>query len=436
MTSKTLYQVWDQILEHVGREHRELVRSWFLDLAPLELDQGTLRVRADNDAQLRYLRATCRAAFNSAGQAVTGRLITVSFEPSNADLTGDGGVMAGLGVQAPRSGRTFEDFVGGPCNRLALAAARSIVDEPAGPFNPLFIHGEFGLGKTHLLDALSGELARRHPERQVWSTHADAFVQAFVQAMETGREIEFRHRAASLDVFILDDIHLLQNRQRSQEALFGVVNPLLQSGRQVVVSSAHSLAALDGLTERLRSRLSAGLTALVERPCEETRAAILRHRCSAEGIAMDGALVDWLATMLNGTIGEMIEWVQRLDAVAQSRDGVITKALIEELLDVPAAGEPAIGAIIEAVARRFQIRVEDLQGAGRSRSLSRPRHVGMYLARELTNQSLERIGSFFGGRDHGTVRRAAVLVASRMQADVRLRKTVAELMEEIRSRRG
>ena len=229
--------VWKETLEYIARLHSSWVRQWFGELQPLELSAGVLTVRAATTIQQQYLAGRCREIFNESAQAVTGKLVTVSF------ITGDN---AGAGLA--RFGDSYDDvilspdfvfdnFVQGPCNQLAFAASRAVSEQPGRSYNPLFIHGGCGLGKTHLLQATCQEMLRRDPQCRILYLSCDTFINHFIDCVGKGDMQEFRHRYRHLDVLVIDDVHFLTRRDRTQEEFFHTFNTLFQAGKQIILSS-------------------------------------------------------------------------------------------------------------------------------------------------------------------------------------------------------
>ena len=424
------------ILGQVKLNYPELARGWFTDLSLAKVDGGVLEIRAVNGAQARYLREHCRLAFAEAAQAATGRLVSVAFEAEKPE--DDYQTSVGLPFESANeelvlnSDCTFENFITGPCNRLAHAAAVAIAEEPGHAYNPFFVHGRVGLGKTHLLQAICHTIRTRHPRLKTHYISSETFINHFIGAVERGALHEFRYRYRYVDVLVIDDIQFLAERERSQEEFFHTFNTLQQSQRQIVLSADCSPPEIPSLEERLVSRFNSGLVALVDRPCLDTRMAIVRNKAKLRCIEVSEAVVRLVASRVATNIRELEGALIKIDAMSQAEPGEITLDLARKALGAQPDRPVAIPAILERVATRFGVRVSELQGKRRSKTLTFPRHVCMYLARRLTSQSLEEIGGYFGGRDHTTVLHACRAVARQAQTAPELAAQLEEISREIR----
>lgn len=257
--------LWDDLTGHVRVSRPDLVRGWFSDLQLTDVDAGVLVVRTRNDAQARYLEEHCRSAFVTAAQAATGRLVSVAFEPAPAEepAASDSGLpVISDGVIPLNPDYTFDNFVTGPCNRLAHAAATAVAGDPGRAYNPFFIHGPVGLGKTHLLQSICHAARERNPRIRYHYISCETFINDFIEAVECGALHQFRYRYRHVDLLVIDDIQFLAERERSQEEFFHTFNTLYQSQRQIVLSADCPPADIPSLEERLVSRFNSGLVAL------------------------------------------------------------------------------------------------------------------------------------------------------------------------------
>jgi chromosomal replication initiator protein len=254
--------------------------------------------------------------------------------------------------------------------------------------------------------------------------------------VECGSLNQFRYRYRHVDVLVIDDIQFLAERERSQEEFFHTFNTLHQSQRQIVLSADCAPGEIPSLEERLISRFNSGLVALMDRPCFETRMAIVGKKAKLRAIEVPEEVIREVASALDTNIRELEGALTRLDALSQTQGGKITLELAKAALRTPQRGPVAIPTILEAVAERFSLKVSDLQSKRRSKSVTFPRHLCMYLARRMTGQSLEAIGGYFGGRDHTTVLHASRLIGDRMEQEPELRETVERLAAEVRNGAG
>jgi chromosomal replication initiator protein len=309
---------------------------------------------------------------------------------------------------------TFEKFVVGPTNQFAHAAARMVAESPASKWNPLFIYGGVGLGKTHLLHAVGREIWRQHPDWKIVCVTCERFVTEFIGAMTSGRRQggvglmeEFRKRfREDPDVLLIDDIQFLSNKDSSQDEFFHTFNALHHAHKQIVLTCDKLPGELPGLEDRLRSRFTWGLIAEIGHPDLETRVAILKRKAEIENLVLPDDVALYLGAHVKSNVRELEGALTRLTARASIEARTITMALAEETLRnfIPATPPGlTIEAIQREVASYFGVKLHDLKGPKRHRAVAHPRMVAMYLARKLTAMSYPEIGSRFGGKDHSTV---------------------------------
>ena len=329
---------------------------------------------------------------------------------------------------------TFDNFVVGPSNRLALAAARAVADAPAVSYNPLFVHGRVGLGKTHLLQAICHQAMRSGRRLNVLYLSSETFVNQFIGAVEHGDLDRFRYRYRNVDILLVDDIHLLANKERTQEEFFHTFNVLYNAGKQIVLSSDSPAQEIPTLKERLITRFRWGLEAELGAPCFETRLAIIRRKARDRGIEVPDEVVNIIGEQVDTNIRELEGAITKVIGYSQLIHRPIDLELAYQALGL-SPGEsvrPVTGMdrVVDVVARHFGVKLADLQGRKRTQSIALPRQVAMYLARRLTSFSLEEIGGQFGGRDHSTVLYAVEKIRSRTEDD----RGFAQLMVELESR--
>jgi len=315
---------------------------------------------------------------------------------------------------------TFENFVVGPSNSLAHAAARAVGDAPADSYNPLFFHGRVGMGKTHLLQAICHQALRSRKPRNILYLSSETFVNQFITALEKGDVDRFRYRYRSADILLVDDVHLLAHKDRTQEEFFHTFNSLYNSGRQIVLSSDSPPQAIPSLTQRLISRFKWGLEAELEPPGYETRLAILRRKARDRGVDVPDEVLRLLGEQVDTNIRELEGAITKVIGYSQLIHRPIDLDLAHQALGMQPGGSlrPVTGVdrVIDVVCKHFGVRSGDLQGRRRTQSIALPRQAAMYLARQLTSMSLEEIGGCFGGRDHSTVLYAVDKIRLRMAA--------------------
>ena len=315
---------------------------------------------------------------------------------------------------------TFSSFVQGKSNQLALAAAKQVAENPGSSYNPLFLYGGVGLGKTHLMHAVGAALIERNPNAKVVYLHSERFVADMVKALQLNAINEFKRFYRSVDALLIDDIQFFAGKERSQEEFFHTFNALLESGQQMILTCDRYPKEIAGLEDRLKSRFGWGLTVAVEPPELETRVAILMKKAAEGNIALPEDAAFFLAKKIRSNVRELEGALKRVVANSQFTGEAITTPFIQESLrDLLALQDRkvSIDNIQKTVASYYKIKIADILSKRRSRSVARPRQLAMALAKELTNHSLPEIGDAFGGRDHTTVLHACRKIKELREAD-------------------
>lgn len=329
----------------------------------------------------------------------------------------------------------FESFIKGACNELAASAAMAAADEPGMRFNPLFIYGGVGLGKTHLLHGVGHELHRKEPALRIVYLSAEQFMNEFVTAVRNNEFDEFRARyRRDCDCLLIDDIQFISGRDRTMDEFFHVFNALYEAGKQIVVTADRVPADMAGMEERLTSRLNWGLVADVQAPDLETRIAIVQTKAERDGISLPPKVALTIAELIRSNVRELEGALLRVTAFAQLRGVEIDAEFVRQTLGKTAAVDKppiTIEAVQKAVAGYFSVRISDLKGKRRHRGISRPRMVAMYLCRQLTGSSFPEIGMRFGGKDHSTVINACKRIEALQQDDPDLRGAVESLRGQL-----
>ncbi len=492
-------QIWDGMLGHLRRYAAGLCRQWFEELAPVSVDGGALLLRAHSNVHRDYLRNSCSEPFNDAARTVSGRLLAVRFLGPDDPVpvpqrvptrvrsivehkpapTDDAEAARPISVNEPRhpqptrttfsghfasphesmgGGRThmdpheativrreetliinpdysFDNFVVGSGNRLANAGAVAVAGNPGRSYNPFFIHGGVGLGKTHLLQAICIQLKEQNPHAVICYLSCEGFLTHFIEAVGSNEMEQFRHRFREVDCLIVDDIHFLAKADRTQEEFFHTFNSLYSASKQIVLSSDEAPEEIPNLEERLVSRFKWGLVAKVEAPDFETRVAILKNKARLRGLPLPDEVAAFIATRIHKNIRELegaIGKLQLLVAVDNRPiDMEMAVQVVGELPQRPTA-EPTIQSIITIVTDFYRVRLVDLQSERRQRSVAQPRQVCMFLIRHLTRHSLEEVGGYFGNRDHTTVMHALRMVESRRLQEPDFDIVIRSLEDRIR----
>lgn len=329
----------------------------------------------------------------------------------------------------------FGSFVVGPSNQLAAAACTAVAENPGKAYNPLFIHGAVGLGKTHLLNAVARKLHGRYQKIRFIS--CEEFVNSFVKSLKDGDVETMRQNLRSSDLLIIDDIHFLAGKEQTQEEFFHTFNHMYQQGKQIVLSSDSLPRDIPNLEDRLISRFHWGLAVKIEAPCTETRMAIVRKKAEARGVDLASDVVEFLAENIVTNVRELEGAVVQLTALSTMSNKPITLQLAHEALRHLVKAKPiptriATDDIIEVVCEHYNVRLNELLSQRRTKNLAFPRHVAMYLTKELTQLTLTEIGNFFGGRDHSTVLHAINKIKGLRLKDVDLRSEIERFELQLR----
>ena len=425
--------LWQRCFSRLEEECEE--RDLNLWLRPLHAEEsgGALVLLAPNhfvksEVERRFLARIRELA----GAAAEGRDVPVQL------VLGSGSSSAAADASTPRTAGggkrpvpgnpidpnyRFDNFIEGPSNQMARAAALLVAEQPGGQYNPLFIYGGVGLGKTHLMHSLANRLIEDSPARRVAYVQSERFVSGMIQALQRGHIERFKDEYRSLDVLLIDDIQFFANKERSQEEFFHTFNTLMEGRHQIVLTSDRYPKEINGLEERLKSRFGWGLIASVDPPELETRVAIVINKAQQQGVALPEPVAFFLAQRISSNVRELEGALRRVLATARFTSKPITLELARSALrDLLAVQQKlvTIDNIQRTVANYFRIRPTDLSSKSRSRSITRPRQIAMALAKDLTRHSLPEIGDAFGGRDHTTVLHACRKVSELRSSDARL----------------
>jgi chromosomal replication initiator protein len=456
-TTIDLAGAWERALatlteEEVGAPDRALLKLTH----PVGIVEGTALFAAPNDWTKELLEVRLRDTVREALSRSAGRelrfAVTVEARPEHrSDPFEDDGhddpepvrpalVTRPVTVEPPRLNPryTFETFVIGASNRFAHAAAVAVAEAPAKAYNPLFVYGDSGLGKTHLLHAIGHYAASLYPGLRVRYVSSEEFTNDFINSIRDGKGEGFRRRYRDVDVLLVDDIQFLQNKEGTQEEFFHTFNTLHNANKQIVLSSDRPPKQLTTLEDRLRNRFEWGLQTDVTPPELETRIAILSKKAAQDRIEAPPDVLEFIASKVERNIRELEGALIRVTAFANLNRQPIDLRTAEVVLKdlIPADGGPEISAatIMAVTAQYFSVTLDDLCGTSRSRVLVTARQIAMYLCRELTDLSLPQIGKTFGGKDHTTVMHAVRKVTAQMAERRALYNQVAELTNRIKTR--
>ena len=459
--------MWRELLSAVQRDHPAVSRHWFTDLELSSILNGTIEVVAPTRAQAEYLRREGQRVFAEAALEATGRLMTVRFVTEPSEPAGSNGTTKSAQKEAaPRTERetsgaangsgwadrdgahtsldeltvspdyTFGTFIVGPNNRLAHAAAQATVDSPGIAYNPLFIHGDVGLGKTHLLQAICQGIQTQRPGARLLYISCEGFITRFIECVQSGKMDDFRHQFRDVDLLMIDDVHFLAKRDRTQDEFFHTFNSLYQSQRQIVLSSDAPPDQIPDLEERLVSRFQWGMVAPIEPPAYETRVEIVKNKARVRGAEISDEVAGFIAARFDSNIRELegaltkVQMQARLDGTQLDLQ-TAKAALGAEPLE---ASRVTLESVVNAVTGYYEVSLSSLQSKKRQRSIALPRQICMYLARQHTRYSLEEIGGYFGGRDHSTVLHAVRTVEKHRREDESVDSAVRKLESDLVAR--
>ena len=399
----------------------------------LDLISQRLRLSAGRmiNVTLRKSDAPARPASASAGRAhaePAKQRISAARRPGRSDERGPA-----AGTLNPRN--TFETFVVGGNNQMAHAAAMAVAQAPAQAYNPLFLYGETGLGKTHLMHAIGHTILRNNPDARVAYLSTEKFTNEFIQALQENALTRFRQRYRHVDILLIDDVQFLAGKERIQEEFFHTFNDLFESGKQVVLTSDRRASEIQKLEARLVSRFEWGLPADIQAPDLETRLAILRTKAQTLNCTLPDAILNFIAQNITKNIrrleGALLKVSSYSALTSKPIDLATAERLLHDVLMEQAQNILTIETIQKRVADHFQIRHSDMTSKRRPANIAFPRQVAMYLARTLTKHSLQEIGDLFGGRDHGTVIHACKTVDNMCDQDASTRGTVEFLKTQL-----
>ncbi|WP_416827899.1 chromosomal replication initiator protein DnaA [Ectobacillus polymachus] len=438
--------LWDQTLKQLEKKvSKPSFETWLKSTKAYALKKNHLTITAPNEFARDWLESHYSELISETLYQVTGEELEVRFiipqsqseedfeysPPNKKKAMHDEPNHFTQSMLNPKY--TFDTFVIGSGNRFAHAASLAVAEAPAKAYNPLFIYGGVGLGKTHLMHAIGHYVIEHNPNAKVVYLSSEKFTNEFINSIRDNKAVDFRNKYRNVDVLLIDDIQFLAGKEQTQEEFFHTFNALHEESKQIVISSDRPPKEIPTLEDRLRSRFEWGLITDITPPDLETRIAILRKKARAEGLDIPNEVMLYIANQIDSNIRELEGALIRVVAYSSLINKDINADLAAEALkDIIPNSKPKtiyIHDIQKVVGQVFQIKLEDFKAKKRTKSVAFPRQVAMYLSRELTDSSLPKIGEEFGGRDHTTVIHAHEKISRLVKTDVHLQKQIEEICE-------
>jgi chromosomal replication initiator protein len=434
--------VWQNVLEYVRQSITEVeYHTWFEKIRPLGVVNGSLELGvptsfAGDWIQKHYAELIQEALTRLGAQTPRFELKVIPVNPVQDDIFS---APAQTQVQEPRARLnpkyTFENFVVGQNNNLAHAAAVAVAESPGYAYNPLFLYGGVGLGKTHLMHAVGHSVAQRFPDKKIEYVTTETFTNELINSIREDRTSEFRDRYRSVDLLLVDDIQFIAGKERTQDEFFHTFNALYEARKQIILSSDRPPKDILTLESRLRSRFEWGLITDIQSPDLETRVAILKMNSEFRNMRIPEEVLEYIAKQVTSNIRELEGALMRVIAYASLNGVQLSKQIaVKALSDVFTATETNVSPeeVVKGVAEHYGLRAEEIRGAGRRKEVVLPRQIAMYLIRDVTHMSLPEIGQFFDGRDHTTVLYAIQKIQEAAEVDHGLLQAIKTIRERLR----
>ena len=432
----SLNDIWDKIIEILSHQlTATAINTWFSDCTPVDIEDCRLVLHTTSD----FKRDIIASRFGETIKAALSDLFSCDFDLLilSGDEINDFAIKKKVDNSLPEmAGYTFDRFIVGSSNKFAHAAAIAVAENPGKTYNPLFIYGNSGLGKTHLLLAIGQQIHEKSPEKSIAYIKGDEFTNQLVKSIKDGTAEEFRQKYRNVDLFLVDDIQFIAGKQQTQNEFFHTFNNIFEAGHQIVITSDRPPLEMSILDDRLRTRFEGGLMADIQPPDLETRMAITRNKAGQLGLLLSDDAVEYIATSITANIRQLEGVIKRLTAYKEILDDVITIDSVKRAIkDVIRIGTyiPTPEIIIRETARYYSLKEDDLRGQSRSKNTAMARQVSMYLMRSLTNLSLKDIGAEYEDRNHATVLSSIRKVEDLLKTDPNMAGTVRDITSNINS---
>lgn len=432
--------VWDNVLQQLKHELSETtIKTWFDELEAVDIRDGTLYLHCSNTFKQGYIEELFMKNIKAALKDLFSTDMKVSILDDEAYAAFIGGEPSKHGGFDPNDEFTFETFVVGPSNKLAYAASVSVAEHPAKNYNPLFIYGDSGLGKTHLIYAIAHVIRKREHNSKIAYVKGDDLTNELVEAIRAGKTADMREKYRQADLLLVDDVQFIAGKKQTQEEFFHTFNTLYESGKQIVLTSDRPPSEMTQLEDRLRTRFEWGLLVDVAPPDFETRLAIVKNKAALLGLELPDKISAYIAEhvtanvrQLEGTINKILAYKDLLGS--ETDEETVTRA-IQDMLKRSNDYIPSPSVIIDYISKFYDLEESVIRGQQRVRDAVQARQIAMYLIRSMTNLSLDDIGKEFGNRDHSTVLHSIDKVEKQMKKDSAFAETVKEIKTNINSKR-
>ena len=433
----SIQDIWEEILRSLSsRLTPTAINTWFADSVPVSLEDYRLVIRTPSEFKKKIISdrfsASIKAVLSDLFSCDFELLILVGdeeYEPDEKDDPDDFPEMAGY---------TFDNFIVGNSNKFAHAAAIAVAENPGKNYNPLFIYGNSGLGKTHLLWAIGHSIRERFPEKKISYIKGDDFTNEMVRSIKEGKTEEFRSNYRNVDLFLVDDIQFIAGKQSTQIEFFHTINVIYEAGHQIVITSDRPPMEMSLLDDRLRTRFEGGLMADIAPPDLETRMAIARNKASRLGLLLPDDITEYIASSITANVRQLEGVIKRLTAYKEIMNDEITREIVDHAIeDVTRKGTyiPKPEFIIRETAKYYSLKPEDLKGNNRSKNTAMARQISMYLMRQLTNLSLNDIGKELG-RNHTTTLSSIRKIEDMMHSDPDMTGIIRDITSNITTSSG
>jgi chromosomal replication initiator protein len=435
---KAVNEIWAHVLELLREElTATAIETWFSECRPLELTESRFVLHTPSPFKREIIEGRFSGALkNALRELFAGELDVIVIDDGGLEQykASDGG------ADGDNEEFTFERFVVGNSNRFAHAAALAVADGHIKDYNPLFIYGDSGLGKTHLLHAIRHAIQKKHPDYQIVYVKGDDFTNEFISAVQAGENVKFRTKYRNGNVFLMDDIQFIAGKERTEEEFFHTFNTLYESGRQIVLTCDRPPNELSRLEDRLSTRFEWGLIVDIQPPDYETRMAIIRNKAQQLGYLIPDDIAIYIAENMSANIRQLEGAVKRIVAHRDlmDQDNVTIASVSKQIKDMIKETERALTAdiIIEETAKYFNLTTEELKGQRRTRGTATARQVSMFLIRKLTPLSLTDIGNIYEGRDHTTVLSAVRKIEAQIKTSDSFSQSVRDVTSNINAKAG